>query len=196
MYKVGLTGGIGSGKSTVGKIFQNLGVPVYNSDLRARVLIQEHPDIIAAYQLFFGSDVYNNGVLDRSRVADRLFKDSNLLLKVQAIVHPIVNEDFNRWVLLQRGSVVMKEAAVLFEGGGFDTVDDVLTVSAPLNLRIQRVVNRDHCSEREVMDRVNNQWSDDKKIALSRFVIYADDCRLVIPQVLEVYRQMVSSTTP
>jgi dephospho-CoA kinase len=196
MYKVGLTGGIGSGKSTVGKIFQNLGVPVYNSDLRARVLIQEHPDIIAAYQLFFGSDVYNNGVLDRSRVADRLFKDSNLLLKVQAIVHPIVNEDFNRWVLLQRGSVVMKEAAVLFEGGGFDTVDDVLTVSAPLNLRIQRVVNRDHCSEREVMDRVNNQWSDDKKIALSRYVIYADDCRLVIPQVLEVYRQMVSSTTP
>jgi dephospho-CoA kinase len=196
MYKVGLTGGIGSGKSTVGKIFQNLGVPVYNSDLRARVLIQEHPDIIAAYQLFFGSDVYNNGVLDRSRVADRLFKDSNLLLKVQAIVHPIVNEDFNRWVLLQRGSVVMKEAAVLFEGGVFDTVDDVLTVSAPLNLRIQRVVNRDHCSEREVMDRVNNQWSDDKKIALSRYVIYADDCRLVIPQVLEVYRQMVSSTTP
>ena len=191
MYRVGLTGGIGSGKSTVGKIFENLGVPVYNSDLRARVLIQQHTDIIAAYQAFFGSDIYTNGVLNRSRVAELLFNNGDLLQKVQAIVHPIVNDDFNNWVQLQTGSVVMKETAVLFEGGGVDTVDDVLTVTAPLNLRIQRVVTRDHLSEKEVMDRVNSQWSDEKKIALSRYVVYADDCQLVIPQVLDVYRQIV-----
>ncbi len=191
MYKVGLTGGIGSGKSTVGKIFENLGIPVYNSDLRARILIQEDPYIIAAYQKFFGAEIYNQGVLDRSRVAALLFNNGDLLQKVQAIVHPVVNNDFNNWVQFQSGSVVMKEAAVLFEGGGVHTVDDVLTVTAPLNLRIQRVVTRDHISDKEVMDRVNKQWSDEKKIALSRYVVYADDCQLVIPQVLDVYRQIV-----
>lgn len=195
MYKVGLTGGIGSGKSTIGRIFQNLGVPVYNSDLRARLLIQEHPDIIAAYQTFFGADIYNDGVLDRTRVAIILFNNGDLLNKVQAIVHPIVNDDFNKWILFQKGPVVIKEAAVLFEGGGVDTVDDVLTVTAPLNLRIQRVVNRDHCSEKDVMDRVKNQWSDEKKMALSRYVIYADDNQLVIPQVLEIYWQIVGINT-
>ena len=191
MYKVGLTGGIGSGKSTVGKIFENLGVPVYNSDLRARNLIDKHPDIIVAYQLFFGSDIYTRGVLNRARVAEMLFNNDDLLQKVQAVVHPIVHADFNSWVQLQCCSVVMKEAAVLFEGGGVGTVDDVLTITAPLNLRIQRVVNRDHTSEKEVMDRVKNQWSDEKKIALSRYVIHADDRQLVIPQVLDVYRQIM-----
>lgn len=192
MYKVGLTGGIGSGKSTVGRIFDILGVPVYNSDLRARHLINQHPDIIEAYQSFFGSDIYSNGELDRAKVAEVLFKDGDLLNKVQDIVHPIVHEDFKTWVELQKSPFVMKEAAVLFEGGGASTVDDVLTVTAPLNLRIQRVVNRDQVSEREVQERVNNQWSDEKKVALSRFVIHADDVRLVIPQVLEVYQQIVT----
>jgi dephospho-CoA kinase len=192
MYKVGLTGGIGSGKTTIGKIFEILGVPVYNSDLRARYLINHHPEIIKAYQSFFGSDVYSNGELDRARVADVVFKNVDLLNQVQAIVHPFVHEDFCIWADQQTASVLLKESAVLFEGGGVSSMDDVLTVTAPLNLRIQRVADRDQVSEEEVMTRVNNQWSDEKKMALSRYVIHADDSHLVIPQVLDVYQQMVA----
>jgi len=180
MYKVGLTGGIGSGKTTIGKIFENLGVPVYNSDNRARVLINEHPQIIEAYKLFFGSDIYNNGNLNKARVASILFTNRDLLKKIEKIVHPIVYADFEKWVGTQNSRVVIKEAAVLFESGGQKSVDDVITVTAPIDVRIQRVIKRNGFTRQEIISRINNQWSDKKKIALSKYVIYADESQLVV----------------
>jgi dephospho-CoA kinase len=187
-YKVGITGGIGSGKSTVCRIFELLGFPVYYSDIRAKQLIHENDEIITLYKRLFGEDIYATGQLNREKVAEILFNHPTIKKEVEGVVHPIVRDDFNKWAVMQQSDVVLNEAAILFESGSYQLMDAVITVSAPENLRISRVMNRDGITEREIKVRINNQWPDEKKCALSQYVIECDDIHMVVPQVLKIYK--------
>lgn len=190
-FRVGITGGIGSGKSTVSKIFGLLGLPVYYSDLRARMLIESHPQVRSLYMHLFGEDVYASGHLDRQRVAAQLFNDPGLKSEVEQVVHPIVRNDFEQWARQQKSEVVLNEAAIMFESGSYHAMNEVILVTAPEDLRIHRVMKRDGLTRDEVMARIKTQWPDERKQALSRYMVVCDDVQLVIPQVLDVYRQIM-----
>ncbi|MGQ1948124.1 dephospho-CoA kinase [Geofilum sp. OHC36d9] len=185
--KIGVTGGIGSGKSTVCRFFEVLGVPVYDSDARAKQLIHTNADLIRLYKAIFGEDIYVDGRLNRSKVADNLFRDPSLLKRVEALVHPLVRADFEAWANNQKCGLVINEAAVLFEAGSYKLMDKIITVVAPVDLRIQRVMRRDNVSSESIRARMNNQWRDEQKIALSDYIVFADDRQLVIPQILKIW---------
>lgn len=190
MYKVGLTGGIGSGKSTVAKIFRSLGVPVYDTDSEAKRLIDTNPAVIEVYRSLFGEQAYVEGKLDRQYVSGIVFNDPAILKKLETKVHPLVYLHFTDWCEKQEGDLVIKESAILFESGGDKYVNEIITVTAPRELRLARVRKRDGLTDEAIMARVRNQWDDERKIAASTYVIYADERRLVVPQVLEVYREL------
>ncbi len=192
MIKVGVTGGIGSGKSTVCRIFESLGIPVYSADKRAKELIQSDSRLIEGYRKLFGPQVYaQNGRFNKEIVTEKIFKNRQLLDKVNALVHPVVREDFENWSARQSTSYIIKEAAILIESGGKDTVDKVVLVSAPDDLRILRVMERDHASREEVQARINNQWSRKQLRRFCDFEVCADDIHLVIPQVLEIHKGLL-----
>ncbi len=191
MLKVGVTGGIGSGKSTVCKVFQSLGVPVYYADARARELSENHPDIISGYKKMLGDEAYlSDGSLNRSFVASKIFSDEQLLKRVNQMVHPVVRSDFLSWTKQFGAPFVIEEAAVLFESGSHHHLDKIILVTAPLHIRIQRVVNRDGVTPLMVKQRMKRQWSDAQKKPLSDYVIRNDDHSLIMPQVLEVYEAL------
>ncbi len=188
--KIGITGSIGSGKSTVCRIFEQLGLPVYYSDKRAKELIHVNKEIITLYKRLFGSDIYSSGQLDRQRVAGIIFSNPGCLKEVEQLVHPIVRMDFEKWMKKQDSGIVLNEAAVLFESGGYKFMDAVITVTAPEALRLERVKRRDGLSEDEIRARMELQWPDDKKCSLSQVVIVCDDVQMVIPQVLDIYKKL------
>ncbi|NPA37244.1 MAG: dephospho-CoA kinase [Chlorobi bacterium] len=191
MLKVGVTGGIGSGKTTVCRIFEVLGIPVYYADVRAKQLYREDKEVMQAVKKLFGDDIYRNGKLDRAEVAKRVFNNKELLQRLNAIVHPAVEKDFNSWSVQFRDvPFVVKEAAILFENGGYKKLDFNILVTAPEELRIKRVTKRDGISEEQVKDRIKNQWPDDKKIPLADYVIKCDEKHLVIPQVMEIVEKV------
>lgn len=171
MKIVGLTGGIGSGKTTVAKLFGELGIPVYNSDMEAKKLTNTSKAIREELIDLLGNETYKNGSLDRKFMADKIFNDKNLLLKVNAIIHPRVAEHFKKWVSQQKSKYVIKEAAILFESGSNAYCDVVILVTAPKEERISRVMKRDQVSREEVEARISNQWPDEKKMELSDYVI-------------------------
>ena len=187
IQKIGITGNIGSGKSTVCRVFETLGIPVYYADAMAKKLINSDSEIMSAYRRIFGNGIYIEGQLDRKQVADLIFEDKTLLAEIENIVHPAVYKDFEQWSEKQKSPIVMHEAAILFESGGDKFVDKVIFVSASENLRIERVMKRDGLSEDEIRNRIKNQWSEERKIPMSHYVIKCDECTPVIPQVLEVY---------
>ena len=191
MFKIGITGGIGSGKTTICKIFESLGIPVYYADLEARRLIQEHPALIDGYRKLFGEKAFVHGKLNRSHVANMIFHDPELVSKVNALVHPVVREDFLQWSRQQNAPYVIEEAAVLLESGGNHFLDKIILVSAPEEIRIARVVQRDGINEEDVARRMKHQWNDDKKRQLCNFEITADDNHLVVPQVLKIHFELL-----
>jgi len=171
---VGLTGGIGSGKTTVAKKMMELGIPVYIADVEAKRLMNE-PFLAEQIQLKFGKDVYENGILQNHILAQKVFSDPAKIAQLNAIVHPAVANDFEKWVLLHSEfKFVVKEAAILFETGGDKKCDFVILVTAPLETRIQRVMKRDGVTKSQVLDRIKNQWDDEMKRKLSNFVIEND----------------------
>ena len=194
MLKVGITGGIGSGKSTVSGIFGLLGIPVYNSDLRARVLMTEDADVVSAVKSSFGEDSYlSDGSLDRARLAGIVFADPAKLAQLNSIVHPAVGRDFVTWCSHQSGQpYVIKEAALIFEAGINRELDFVITVYAPEEVRVGRVTKRDKSTVAEVKARMANQWSDDKKALMSDFIITNYDDRPLLRQVMEVHKLLLS----
>ncbi|MFB6340119.1 dephospho-CoA kinase [Saccharicrinis sp. FJH62] len=190
MLKVGITGGIGGGKSTVSKIIEVFGYPVYNADSRAKYLMN-HDDILRQQiSELFGSEIYKTGELDRKAMASRVFTDPALLKQVESYVHPAVYRDFENWSREQASDIVFKEAAILFESNGNLTVDRVICVTAPLETRIARVIHRDHLTREDVLNRMKNQWPDKKKIEMSDYVVYADDDHSVIRQVDEILKNL------
>lgn len=162
MYKVGITGGIGSGKSTVCRLFEQNGIAVYDSDARAKALMAEDAKLREQLVEAFGAECYNEQGLDRAYLAGRVFGDEAELQRLNGIVHPAVKEDFRRWADVQRGAYVVLESAILFESG-FDTeVDTTLAVMAPMEERLRRTVERDGVDREAVRRRMEHQLSDDE----------------------------------
>ena len=168
---VGLTGGIGSGKTTVAQVFKSLGVPVYNADEQAKALMQSSDVIKQELTHLLGENCYKDGQLNRSFIASKVFSDKLLLEKINAIVHPQVAIDFDQWCSKQEAPYVIKEVAILFETKSQHLFDFIITVTAPVETRIQRVMDRDQKTKKEVMSIIDNQLPDSEKINQSNFVI-------------------------
>jgi dephospho-CoA kinase len=191
---VGITGGIGSGKSMVAKIFSILGIPVYDSDSRAKWLMEHNPEVKDAVIAQFGSESYlENGALNRVYLAQQVFSDAEKTSQINEIVHPAVRKDTEEWVQKHANQqYVLKEAALLFEAGVYKELDFIITVIAPIHLRVQRVILRDkHRSREDVMQIINKQWPDSEKRALSQAIIHNDENRFVIQQVLDIHTKLM-----
>ncbi len=192
IIKIGITGGIGSGKTTVCAIFKTLNVPVYNADVEARLLTNNHPEIVRRVRELFGDDIYKHGLLERKKVASLVFSNKDLLHQLNAIIHPIVAAHFKAWLSQQENyPYIIKEAAILFESGGNKQVDKVITVTAPQHIRIKRVMLRDKLSEKEVLNRINNQMPEEEKVKQSDYIIQCNDIDLVIPQVIRLHEELM-----
>ena len=191
MKKIGLTGGIGSGKSTVAKIFETLKIPVYYSDYWAKELINSNSVIIEALTQKYGNDIYLNGKINKEKFASIIFSDKKELEFVNSIVHPEVKKHFDAWCNEQsqhQAGYIIKEAAILFESGAYKQVDKIITVSANIPVRVSRVVQRDKIPEELVYKKIKNQMTDEEKIKRSDFVIYNNPEDLLIPQVLKIHK--------
>ena len=171
MMVVGLTGGIGSGKSTIAKAFAALGIAVFNSDEQAKALIATDAQVKERIIATFGEEAYQNGEYNRAYIAQIVFNNPEKLAILNNIVHPALAEYFKRWAKEQTSPYVLKEAAILFESGSYKDCDYIITVTAPEEVRIARVMARDHCTEAQVRARMAQQWTDDQRIALSNAVI-------------------------
>jgi dephospho-CoA kinase len=191
MIQVGLTGGIGSGKSTVASFFRKLGIPVYDSDARAKELMKNDPDLRKAITGLLGEQAYQYGNLDRKWIASRVFSDPELLTALNALVHPAVRRDFGQWSTAQQGPYVVQEAAVLMENGGYRELDFNILVTAPETMRISRVVKRDQVTEIQVRERMRNQWTDADKIPLADFVIENTNLENTRRQVELIHRKLL-----
>ncbi|WP_159802071.1 dephospho-CoA kinase [Flavobacterium sp. MK4S-17] len=168
---IGLTGGIGSGKSTMAKYFASLGVPVYIADDEAKKILLE-PQTVKEIAEVFGDEVMVNGLPDRKKLAAVVFNSPEKLSVLNSIIHPKVREDFRKWVDNHSNEkFVIKEAAILFESGSYKECDDIILVTAPQDIRVQRVMQRDNVTREEVLSRMDNQWDDQKKAALSSYII-------------------------
>jgi len=193
LLKVGITGGIGSGKTTVCRMFEQLGVPVYYADERAKAIMAEDKIVIKKIIALFGPEAYQrDGRLNRAYIASVVFHDKKKLGALNAIVHPAVFEDGERWHAMQAGvPFTLKEAALLFESGGNKLLDQIITVSAPEDLRIQRVMERDGVSKEAVLARMKNQMSDDEKSRLADFVILNDGQHSLVRQVWQIHQELL-----
>ena len=190
---IGLTGGIGAGKTTVSKVFKALGIPVFNADEVAKELMQTNAVIKVQLLKTFGDKVYlSNGEIDRTYLAGIVFKDAYQLALLNAIVHPVTIQAAKDWAATQSTPYVIKEAALLFESGATDGLTAIIGVAAPLNLRIQRVMQRDDCSKIEVEQRMLHQISDTIKLKLCDWVIDNNDQDLIIPQVLKIQEAILA----
>ena len=167
MKKIGLTGGIGSGKTIIAQILAAMSYPVYYSDQRAKFLSDENPAIRNGLIDLLGEEAYIDGTLNRVFVSECIFSNPDLRLKVNEIIHPIVRKDFDDWASQQTSSLIFNEAAILFETGAYQQFDAILLICAPIDIRIQRVMLRDHCSKASVEDRIQSQWTDEQKRTLT-----------------------------
>ena len=192
MKIIGITGGIGSGKSTVAKVFVSMGYPVYNSDLMAKQLINSDSVLIGDIKSHFGQEIYSGNKLDRKKMAGIVFNDPEKLKILNSLVHPAVGRDFESWKKEQSTSIVLKEAAIIFETGIHKSLDATLLVTTPESIRIKRVMKRDNTTKEQVIERMNNQWSDDKKAELADYIIDNSGDKMVIPQVQEIISSIMS----
>ncbi len=192
MIRVGLTGGIGSGKTAVARVFRTLGIPVFEADAEGRRIMQEDAAVIKAVTERFGTSVVRNGAIDRATLASIVFKDPSALKDLNAIIHPAVRTGFLRWAAEQNAPYVIMEAAVMAENGGHRTMDQVIVVTAPAELRIQRVMARDGVGRDAVDARMANQVGDAERLKLADHVIHNDDQQLVIPQILAVHQALLT----
>ena len=171
MFIIGLTGGIGSGKTTIANHFKSLGIPIYIADEEAKKLMQSD-EIVKAIKERFGADLFENDILNRGKLAEAVFNDPDKLKQLNAIVHPAVKNHFKQWILEHNEfPTVIYEAAILFESGSYKDFDTIITVTAPIETRIQRVIARDNTSREQVLKRIEAQWTDEQRISKSDFVI-------------------------
>ena len=191
MLKVGLTGGIGSGKTTVAKIFELLGVPVYYADDAAKRIMNEDKELKAAIQKQFGEESYRDGELDRSYLASKVFNDSFQLEILNSLVHPATIRDASDWMNQQTSPYTIREAALIFESGAAEGLDYVIGVYAPTQLRIKRTMERNNVSHDEVVKRINNQLDEEIKMKLCDFVVRNDEQQLLIPQIIGLHQKLL-----
>lgn len=196
MLSIGITGGIGSGKTTVCKVFRVLGIPVFQADMVAAKLQNENPLIKKSLVALFGSDIYEeDGLLNRKKLAGIIFNDRNLLDKINSIIHPAVHQEFIKWKAhFEDFPYVLYEAAIIFETGSFRNFDRTILVVTAENERIQRVIKRDHTTVEAITQRMHNQFSDSEKMKLADFIIENNDDQLVIPQILKLDQLLKSNS--
>lgn len=193
MLKVGITGGIGSGKTTVCRIFETLGIPVYYADDRAKALMNGDENIRKQVIALFGTDAYlTDGQLNRKFIAEKVFQNQPLLAQLNTIVHPAVFNDSQQWFMQHEDKpYTLYEAAILFESGSYLFLDKTITVFAPLDVRVARTMKRDNASKEEVMERVSKQLPEEEKIKKADFVIYNDHSTPLIEQVLTIHQRLI-----
>lgn len=189
MLKVGITGGIGSGKTTVCRVFEWLGIPVYYADDRAKWLMTHDAALHEGITELFGAEAYlPDGSLNRSHIAGRAFQDAGILKKLNGLVHPAVHRDGELWHQSQNAPYTLREAALLYESGGYSLLDKMIVVTAPAELRIQRVTARDGTERAAVEARMAQQWPEEEKVALADYIIRNDGETALLPQILEIHR--------
>jgi len=191
-FLVGVTGGIGSGKTTVCRVFSILGIPVYSADDRAKWLMGNNSNLKKAISSEFGEKSFlEDGSLNRAFLAEEVFSDPEKVKRINSLVHPAVGEDFKNWANSQTAPYLIKEAALLFESGSSKELDFVINVSSPLKIRVARVLLRDpHRSEEQVNHIIDQQMPDEQKNELADYVIKNNDSKLIIPQVLEIHQKL------
>lgn len=193
MLKVGLTGGIGSGKTTVANVFNKLGIPVFYADLEARKLMEHSQDMIQAIKSYFGEEAYIGNELNRKYLSGIVFSDPTKLKKLNQITHPAVHQQFEKWSAEHKDATyLIQEAALIFESGAAKYFDHIILILAPLEIRIDRVVRRDGIKHDEVRSRIASQMSDEEKIPLSDFLIFNDEQSMVVNQVMAFHEKMIS----
>jgi dephospho-CoA kinase len=192
MLRIGITGGIGSGKTTVCKIFQLQHIPVFYADSQAKTIMQTDQQLVTAIKAAFGNDIYSEeGVLNRGKLAAFVFNDEEKLKRLNSLVHPAVFRAFDIWVEQQNAPYVLKEAALLFESSSYKDCDYIILVKAPQHLKIARIIERDAVSESDVLKRMSKQLSDEEKEQRSDFIIYNDEQQMLIPQILELHEKFL-----
>jgi dephospho-CoA kinase len=195
MIRLGITGGIGSGKSTVCDIFAHMGIPVYHADERAKWLVNNEPALQQQIISSFGEKSFEGDSYNRAYIASLVFNDKEKLRKLNAIIHPAVLKDWKDFYeQYQSSPYVMKEAAIMLETGGRDTVDKIVLVYSPLELRIKRLVERDGLDRPAIEARINSQMSEEEKKKLADFIIYNDEEHSLIEQVHTIHQLMLSSS--
>ncbi len=192
--KIGLTGGIGSGKSVVASVFKTLGIPVFDADSAAKKLMEEDIKLVAAITTSFGGKSYTNGQLNRKYIADIVFNDAYQLAVLNSLTHPATIKAFEVWASQQSAPYIIKEAALLFEAGTASNLSYIIGVTAPQALRIQRVIQRDVITREDVLNRMDKQISDSIKMRLCDAVIVNDEQQMVIDQVLALHEKLVNDT--
>ena len=190
MYKVGITGGIGSGKSHVCSILEGYGVAVYDADSRAKGLMRDSLVLRDALVARFGQDVYTNEGINRAYLAERVFSDAEELKALNAIVHPAVMDDFDRWAMEQEGDYVVLESAILFEAHLEDRVDVVVAVMAPVELRLERAMLRDGASREQIESRMRNQLTDEERVERAKYAIVNIDIEELVDDVEQLHRRL------
>ncbi|MGB1931935.1 MAG: dephospho-CoA kinase [Flavobacteriales bacterium] len=187
MKRIGLTGNIGSGKTTVASCFEILGIAVFNADKQAKLLMNKDVNLKQSLIAEFGKEVYLDNELNRKYLSKLAFNDDLVLKRLNALVHPVVQEAFEKWSIQQSGAYVIKEAAILFESNTYQSLDAIICISCPEEIRLKRILKRDDLSEKDVRQRMSHQWAEEKKISLSDYVITNDNSSLVMPQILSVH---------
>lgn len=191
MKQIGLTGGIGSGKSTIAKAFEALGAPVYVADTRAKWLNENDVRIVSGLKSIVAPDIYNEfGRLDRRRMAAIIFSDKEKLSAVNALVHPIVREDYDKWLAQQRAPYVVYEAAIMVEDGSYRRFDEIIVATAPIEQRIARVVVRDKTTAEAVRARINNQIDDEERLRIATYRLITDDHNSVLNKIIEIHEKL------
>ena len=191
MVRVGLTGGIGSGKSTVAQIFEVLGIPVYYADISAKKLMNEDAALRLAITAIFGEQAYVNNTLDRKYISSIVFSDPAKLQQLNALVHPATKKDGEAWMQQQTSPYAIHEAALIFEAKVSDRLDLVIGVSSPMELRIKRAMGRDKINRDEVLKRMDQQLEEEIKMSKCDFILINDEQQLLIPQILELHQKLL-----
>ena len=187
---IGITGGIGSGKSVVSKILETMGYSVFNSDKESKNLVNSDPVIVNGLKSFFGEEIYLDGVLNKAMLAEIIFSNDEARLKVNDLIHPRVRNAYDVFTTSQK--LAFNEAAILFETEAYKRFDKLILVISPKDLRVQRIMKRDNCSRQEVEARMSKQWPDEKKIPLADFVIENDETTPLLSQVEAIINQLIS----
>lgn len=191
-FKLGITGGIGSGKSSVCRVFEVLNIPVFSADRVAQEIMESDKEIIEGIKSITGIDLYVSGKLDRMDLANIIFNNNSLLNKVNSLVHPVVFDYFRRWVPEQTAPYVIMEAAILFESGASEIVDRIATIIAPEEERIQRVIVRNKLSREQITERMRNQMDDEKRAKKSDYIINNSENEMIIPAILTIHNDILN----
>ena len=196
MKRIGLTGGIGSGKSTVAYIFEVLGIPVYYADAASKRLMNDNQELKNKIKKAFGEDAYVNESLNREYLSEQVFNDSEKIILLNSIVHPATIKDAEEWMQMQKAPYVIKEAALIFESGSNKGLDYIIGVKSPIELRIKRAMQRDNISAEQVHARMDKQMDEETKIRLCDYVIVNDEQQMLIPQVLALHEKFLKLAQP